>query len=252
MDAVVEVRPMTRAQAERATERIKAGLGSIVDDLRSLSEGRGWEALGYQSWNAYLQAEFEGQSRGNIWRIGTQVDVVRALAAAEGEPVEMSAREAIGVKRLAKARVRQTRPGDEVRDEDIVDAARDLPAMSPGRGGPGAIVPPPRDPGAMPIWLEQLAEPLNSAAGLAGIDIREFIVAALLAACEGVTAQEIIERSKIAAFDGTPAAKIAAKVGLAKATVQKRQRQVGEASRHECCGALKSGPHQNWCARGKG
>jgi ribosomal protein L12E/L44/L45/RPP1/RPP2 len=247
---------MSRAAAERATERIKAGLGSVLDDLRSVMEGRGWEAMGYQSWNAYLQAEFEGQSRGNIWRLRDAVDVVRALSQAEGEPVEMSVREALAVKRVAKARVRQSRPGEAVRDEDIVEAARepDLPAMGPGReAGQGSTLRvAPRDPGAFPIWLEQLQEPLNSAAGVAGVDVREFIVAALLGACEGVTAQEILERSQVAAFDGEAAAKIAAKVGLAKATVQKRKRQVEEASRHECCGALKSGPHQNWCARGKG
>lgn len=248
----LEVRALTRAQAERVTERIKAGLGSVLDDLRTAMEGRAWEAMGYPSWNAYLTAEFEGQSRGNIWRIATQVEVIHALSEAEGEPVEVSAREAVETKRLAKARVRQTRPDDpDVTPTDLVDASR---ARDNGEIPDGVAVGHPvtsvgwGDRSAIPSYMEPVMEAVNTAAGAAEVDPRQFVIAALLAACEGVTVSEILTRGKVAALDGESERVIAAKVGVGKTSAAVLKRKAAESPRCEDCGALKP-THQNWCPR---
>lgn len=262
MDETLEIKPLSTHQAQAVTERIRKGLGSVLDDLRTAKEGRAWEPMGYLTWQQYLTAEFEGQSRGNIWRVNNQLEVVEVLSLAAGEPVEVSAREAEKVTRVAKAKVRQTRPGGRVEAGDIVEAAEvvsrardndgDLPAAAPQtgsnplagmRGGP--------DPHAMPAWLEQLAEPLNVAAGAAGIDLRSFIIAALIAATEGVVVGEVIERAKVVEQDGASDRAIAAVTGIPKSTVSKRRQQAAASPRWECCGAMKGSgdpsTHARWC-----
>lgn len=51
---------LDRDEAKQRLERVKSGVERIWDDLVVLYQGRAWQVLGYQSWDALCDAEFGG------------------------------------------------------------------------------------------------------------------------------------------------------------------------------------------------
>lgn len=59
VDLLVEV-TLTRDEAQAVTERIRNTIDDLVWDLIFAWKGRAWEALGYDSWDAWIDGEFDG------------------------------------------------------------------------------------------------------------------------------------------------------------------------------------------------
>lgn len=74
---------MDRAAAEKITRDIKSWAGTLWLKIEEAHRGQAWRALGYASWAAYLDAEFDiGKSRG--YQLVNHARAVRALAEAAG------------------------------------------------------------------------------------------------------------------------------------------------------------------------
>lgn len=74
---------MDKRQALKITADIKAWAGTLWLKIEEAYRGQAWRALGYESWEAYLDAEFEiSRSRG--YRLVTHAAAVRELTAAAG------------------------------------------------------------------------------------------------------------------------------------------------------------------------
>jgi hypothetical protein len=108
LELITDLKP---GQARQITEKIKRGIGEVADLIRIAHEGRAWAALGYETAQAWLRAEFEGASRGKVWRLETQLHVIEAIQRETGEVVEVSAREAEAVAKEAR---RSGKPVSEV------------------------------------------------------------------------------------------------------------------------------------------
>lgn len=57
--AVLAVHVLGPAVARRLTDEVKADVGLLREKLLRLYEGRAFKALGYESWKAYWEAEFD-------------------------------------------------------------------------------------------------------------------------------------------------------------------------------------------------
>ena len=63
--SAVEVRELTRAEAEQLTQSIRRGLDDIGAKLERAHDGKAWKGMGYRSWADYLSGEFNmSKSRG--------------------------------------------------------------------------------------------------------------------------------------------------------------------------------------------
>lgn len=85
--------PLTKAEARRITDQLKSGLEKLWPLIEQAYFGRAWDALGYKSWDAYLDGEF-GTYRLRLPREERDEVVnslhaagmsVRAIAAATGD-----------------------------------------------------------------------------------------------------------------------------------------------------------------------
>ena len=74
---------MTENQARECIASIKQGLASLKEALWSLWVGRGWEALGYASFNACIIAEFPERSASTLFRLKDAAQVEKNIAAFE-------------------------------------------------------------------------------------------------------------------------------------------------------------------------
>jgi hypothetical protein len=54
---------MTSSYARDLTNRIKAAVEAVSEMLWRAHQGKGWKALGYDSWKAYCSAEFNISNR---------------------------------------------------------------------------------------------------------------------------------------------------------------------------------------------
>lgn len=52
--------PMSEADARELTDQISAGLADVYVLIMQAWDGRAWEALGYKSWDAWIDANFRG------------------------------------------------------------------------------------------------------------------------------------------------------------------------------------------------
>jgi hypothetical protein len=77
---------MDVAEAQTITAEIKAYSSTLWLKLEEAQRGQAWRALGYPSWEAYLDEEFDiSRSRG--YQLVSHARAVRALADAAGVPV---------------------------------------------------------------------------------------------------------------------------------------------------------------------
>jgi hypothetical protein len=70
--------PMDRAEAVTITNQIRTQNGRVWSMLSTAHARRAWEAMGYTSWDAYVQAEF-GMSRGRSYQLLDQAKVIREI-----------------------------------------------------------------------------------------------------------------------------------------------------------------------------
>lgn len=126
------VAPLTKAGARKLTARIQDAAGELWALLAEARDREAWRVLGYDSWTAYVDAEF-AISRGQAFRLLDQARVAGALEAAVGEPVPVSARQAAvlrhepekAAKRVGKAVAKGAEPAAAVAGEvDRVRSAR--------------------------------------------------------------------------------------------------------------------------------
>jgi hypothetical protein len=59
MSKEIALPQLTKPQAMKICEQIRAGLGSVSDLLVELHEGEGWKTLGYGSWKECCEKEFQ-------------------------------------------------------------------------------------------------------------------------------------------------------------------------------------------------
>lgn len=88
---------LTKAGARKLTARIADAVGELWSLLAEAHDREAWRVLGYDSWAAYVDAEFD-ISRGQSYRLLDQARVTLALEAAVGEPVTVSGRQAAVLK----------------------------------------------------------------------------------------------------------------------------------------------------------
>lgn len=121
---------MSKADAKKLTQKIK----TAVDDLWSLlvqaHEGKAWKALGYQTWEAYVSAEFS-MSRQRSYQLIDQGKVIRAIAEATGENVkhvgQITARDAAVLKADLPSSIEQITAkinAGEAPDKAVAETAR--------------------------------------------------------------------------------------------------------------------------------
>lgn len=145
MDEVAVPR-LNKQSARRLTDRIVKTAGDLWELLLAAHDGRAWEALGYQTWDSYVAAEFP-ISKSQSYRLLDQGRAIHELSAAAGispggEPVVVSERAARELKPVIGAvaeevrRRTKGRRSDETRRQAagaVVDEARE--AARPAAGG---------------------------------------------------------------------------------------------------------------------
>lgn len=93
--------PLSRAQAQSLTDRIRSHIDAAWADITKAYEGKAWKALGYSSWGDYVKAEFN-MGRSRSYQLLDQGRVIHALADATGGDVQrvgqISARDVDAVK----------------------------------------------------------------------------------------------------------------------------------------------------------
>lgn len=92
---------LSKAAAKKLTQKIKTAVDDLWALLIEAHEGKAWKALGYQTWEAYVGAEFS-MSRQRSYQLIAKGDVIHAIAEATGENVkrvgQISARDVDAVK----------------------------------------------------------------------------------------------------------------------------------------------------------
>lgn len=104
MTQSIEKTAITKAQARKLTDRIKAAADQLWSLLLEAHEGGAWKALGYKTWEAYIGAEFD-MSRQRSYQLLDKGRVVAALRDATGDlstAVDISERQARDVKPVIK------------------------------------------------------------------------------------------------------------------------------------------------------
>jgi hypothetical protein len=101
MTSTAPAKAMNKAEATAITERIRKHIDAAWDNITRAYEGRAWKALGYNTWEAYVRAEFD-MTRQRSYQLMDQGRVIHAVAEATGENVkrvgQISARDAAAVK----------------------------------------------------------------------------------------------------------------------------------------------------------
>lgn len=84
-------------EARALTDRIKTAAERVWSLLLEANERRAWAALGYESWRAYAQGEFD-MTQSRAYQLLDQAKVITALGEASSTTVEVSEREARDLK----------------------------------------------------------------------------------------------------------------------------------------------------------
>jgi hypothetical protein len=79
-EAQITTVEMTKSCARDLTDRIKAAVDDVADMLHRAHEGRAWAALGYESWKAYCETEFQ-MSKQHSYRLLDFVEVRNVIVA---------------------------------------------------------------------------------------------------------------------------------------------------------------------------
>lgn len=97
----VQPTELTKAEAQTLTDRIRDSIDKTYELVLTAYERKAWKALGYKTWEAYVQTEFD-MSRRRSYQLLDQGRVIRAIEDAVGENVnhgtQISERDARGIK----------------------------------------------------------------------------------------------------------------------------------------------------------
>lgn len=153
LEPPMERLPLTKAAARKLTDRIATATGMLWTMIAEAHERQAWRALGYDTWAAYVDTEFQ-ISRGQAFRLLDQARVVRALEEAGVADPPVSARQAAvlrdepakAAKRVAKAVDRGKPVGEAVAGE--VARVRSARTSKPGASEGGDPTGTPTRPGA--------------------------------------------------------------------------------------------------------
>jgi len=115
---------LTKQEAKALTDRIRDSIEKTYELVLRAYERKAWKALGYKTWEAYVQTEFD-MSRRHSYRLLDQGRVIRAIEEAAGENVthvaQITAREVAAVKDDIPAVVEEAKArADEGEDPALV------------------------------------------------------------------------------------------------------------------------------------
>lgn len=91
------VRQMNQAEAEAITTRIREAVESTWQLIVEAHEGQAHKALGYETWGAYVEAEFD-MSRQRAYQLINHGRVIEGLEAQMSTTVDITEREARRIK----------------------------------------------------------------------------------------------------------------------------------------------------------
>lgn len=116
--------PLTTDQARKLTESIRNASEVLWVLIAQAHAGKAWQALGYETWEGYVKAEFD-MSRSRSYQILDQARVIAAIEAAvpEGTRIQMSeaaARDLKGVLDEVVPSIRERTDGLEASEATIV------------------------------------------------------------------------------------------------------------------------------------
>lgn len=90
--------PITVAQAKELTGRIKRSAEDVCRLLEEAHERKAWQPLGYKSWKAYVDSEFD-MSKQRAYQLLNYATVRKALEVTTGSTtVDLSERQARRIK----------------------------------------------------------------------------------------------------------------------------------------------------------
>lgn len=115
---------LTKQEAKALTDRIRDSIEKTYELVLRAYERKAWKALGYKTWEAYVQTEFD-MSRRRSYQLLDQGRVIRAIEEAVGENVQhvaqITAREVAAVKDDIPAVVEEAKArADEGEDPALV------------------------------------------------------------------------------------------------------------------------------------
>ncbi len=121
---------LTKQEAKEITDRIRDSIEKTYELVLRAYERKAWTALGYKTWEAYVQTEFD-MSRRRSYQLLDQGRVIRAIEEAVGENVQHAAqisyRDAEEVKGDIPAVAAEAKARAE-KGEDPAQAAKDIAA----------------------------------------------------------------------------------------------------------------------------
>jgi hypothetical protein len=140
MDAHLDLGPLTTDQARALTDTIRNAAEVLWVLIARAHAGKAWQSLGYNTWEAYVRAEFD-MSRSRSYQILDQARVIAAIESAvpEGTNVHLSesaARDLKGVLEEALPQIKERTAGltpEEAAEviKEIVDEHRDAVREDP-------------------------------------------------------------------------------------------------------------------------
>lgn len=88
MSVGIIIPAMSADEARACVQSIKAKMIDLRSAVHDLWQRRGWEALGYVSFNACLKSEFDGVSAGHLYRLKDAAVIEGELRMSEDSPLE--------------------------------------------------------------------------------------------------------------------------------------------------------------------
>lgn len=126
---------LAETEARALTERIRQSTHELSGLLLQAHEGEAWRALGYESWTAYIDGEFDF-NRSRSYQLLDHGRVLRLLESPEvstsgrrASVGDVTERDARAVRSAAQGRAIEEMPRDEV--EQVIQERREAPRPEP-------------------------------------------------------------------------------------------------------------------------
>lgn len=184
VEGAVAVPQMKRAQAQKITKQIREAFDSVPDLLLEAFEGQAHKALGYETWEAYVTAEFRAMTRENSYRSIRLAKAARELTEVAGAPVTVTQRSAVVFEKRRDEVVEAVRAAvAQASDDDRAQVAQSafeqaaVPVTRASRPEMSDGVRP-----SVPTWLKPVWPDVERAAAFTGANPFEFVIKSLAAA----------------------------------------------------------------------
>lgn len=183
VDGAPAVAPMKKGQAQKITKQIRDAVESVPELLLEAFEGQAHKALGYETWEQYVTAEFRSMTRENSYREIRKARASRELTEVAGSPVTVTQRSAIVFEKRRDEVLEAVRVAASQADEDGRAAAvqsafeqASVPVTRASRDEAGDGVRP-----SVPTWLKPVWPDVERAAAFTGANPFEFVLKSLSA-----------------------------------------------------------------------